>query len=365
MAATPNKSNAVFKSRHWLVIRDYIIGWVIAFFFIGIVRGVGTQELGALRFDFWSTFFITLSMAPLLGLITGYLQVMLEERFYKRISLLRFLLYRLLYMVGLIIFIFVLAFAVYSALFGLEVSFYAFVIEDAGSRVIYFYVLVVDFMLSLLRQINLMLGQGNLWRLLKGQFYTPKVAKKVFMFLDLQSSTTIAEQIGHIRYSQLIQDCLYDLGVVGNYKAEIYQYVGDEAVLTWPAEAGISNQNCLRAFYAFKHTLTQKADYYQQKYQWVPFFKAGVHVGEVTVTEVGKYKREIAYHGDTINTAARIQGPCNALEQDLLLSAQLADALSSADGPYQFSPIGSVPLKGKQQPVTICTVAAAGNQGNS
>jgi len=33
------------------------------------------------------------------------------------------------------------------------------------------------------------------------------------------------------------------------------------------------------------------------------------------VAEVGEIKTEIAYHGDTINTAARIQEQCNVLKQ--------------------------------------------------
>jgi len=39
-----------------------------------------------------------------------------------------------------------------------------------------------------------------------------------------------------------------------------------------------------------------------------------MNAGVVTVAEVGKYKKEIAYHKDTINTAARIQVKCNELK---------------------------------------------------
>ena len=64
------------------------------------------------------------------------------------------------------------------------------------------------------------------------------------MFLDLKSSTTHAEQLGHIKYSQLIQDCFYELTeVVTRREAQIYQYVGDEIVLTWPYEKGIKNKS--------------------------------------------------------------------------------------------------------------------------
>ncbi|WP_219011061.1 hypothetical protein [Aquimarina litoralis] len=47
------------------------------------------------------------------------------------------------------------------------------------------------------------------------------------MFLDLNSSTSIAEKIGHMKYSQLIQDCFDQLDMTEDFGAEIYQYVGD------------------------------------------------------------------------------------------------------------------------------------------
>ena len=83
----------------------------------------------------------------------------------------------------------------------------------------------------------------------------------------------------------------------------------------------------------------------------MPFFKAGINAGVVTVTEVGKYKKEIAYHGDTINTAARIQSKCNDFKQGLLISEYLKDKLS--DGTFKFDKIGSVALRGKEKEVLI------------
>lgn len=72
------------------------------------------------------------------------------------------------------------------------------------------------------------------------------------------------------------------------------------------------------------------------------------------MTEVGKYKKEIAYHGDTINTAARIQGKCNELKQDLLISESLKNKLSNTD--FAFDKLGSIELKGKERQVLLYAV---------
>ncbi len=56
--------------------------------------------------------------------------------------------------------------------------------------------------------------------------------------------------------------------------------------------------------------------------------KAGITSGEVTATEIGVIKRSIAYHGDVLNTAARIQGECSKLNKELLISEEFLQMLA-------------------------------------
>ncbi|MEM8846230.1 MAG: adenylate/guanylate cyclase domain-containing protein [Bacteroidota bacterium] len=345
--------------RRWRIIRFYCIGWTLAFVFLSIVRGIGTEELGKLKFDFISSLYIAFTIGPLMGLVSGAAQILTEERIYKRTSIRKLLFIRFLFTILFTLALIVFAYSAYQLYFGTSLDIYSFA-SDRGSGAIYFYVFSVDLMLSVLRQVNLMLGEGNLYKLFLGKFYTPNEEKRVFMFLDLQSSTELAEKLGHIKYSMLVQECFNDLGTAISDKAEIYQYVGDEAVITWKLNEGIENQNCLKAFYNFKKLLAEKEEFYKKNYGCVPFFKAGVHMGIVTVTEVGKYKKEIAYHGDTINTAARIQGKCNELRSELLLSEALKNELPSKR--FQYTEMGAVALKGKKGKVTIHAVSESGPQ---
>ena len=52
--------------------------------------------------------------------------------------------------------------------------------------------------------------------------------------------------------------------------------------------------------------ISQKEDRLRKEFGIIPEFKAGVNGGDIKVAEVGDIKREIAYHGDVINTAVRI-----------------------------------------------------------
>ena len=348
---------SLINKRRWRILRFYIVGWTLACIFLSIVRGVGTEELGSLKFEFKTSMIISVTLGPVLGLISGLAQMLTEERIYKFISIYKLLMIRFVYIIIFLILMVFAAYSIYKLLFGTDVGIIDFAFDE-GSGAIYFYMLSVDFFLAIARQINLMIGEGNLRKLLIGKFYTPREEERIFMFLDLKSSTPLAERLGHVEYSKLIQDCFNDLGIAVTNDAQIYQYVGDEAVLTWKMEDGLKNQNCLTTFYQFKKHLESKKEYYESKYGCHPVFKAGIHAGIVTVTEVGKYKKEIAYHGDTINTAARIQGQCNTLESELLLSEFLKSKLESTN--FHFTTKGSVPLKGKKGKVSICSVQQNG-----
>ena len=343
-----------FTNRRRLkTIATYALGWTAAFVFLSIIRGIGATEDGALDIDFWTSTLYSFTMGPIFGAISGFAQIVTDEHLYKRTSAGKLIAIRLSISFIFLFLLIVISYLVVPPLMNVEIDFVDFIF-DKGSFPVYFYILSIDIFMVALWQVNLLLGSNNLWKILTGKFYTPREEIRIFMFLDLHSSTEYAEKLGHVQYSKLIQDCFDDLGVVIESEAEIYQYVGDGVILTWRLENGLRKLNCLTAYYTFKDRLEKKQSYYQKKYNCIPFFKAGLNEGLITVTEVGKYKREIAYHGDTINTAARIQGKCNEFDQELLISENLKSKLSPTS--YRFEPLGSIPLKGKEEKVKIYAV---------
>lgn len=210
-----------------------------------------------------------------------------------------------------------------------------------------------------LLQIDNKFGQGVLINYLLGKYHQPKEEIRIFMFLDLKSSTAYAEENGHLKYSRLIQDCFYDLtDVVIKRRASVYQYVGDEVVLTWDLKNGIKDNNCLNAFFDFDKVLKNKSKYYEKNYRTVPEFKAGLHYGEAIITELGGAKKEIAYHGDTVNTTSRIQASCNELNKCLLVSADLLSILhdKELDEKYIIESKGIARLKGKKHVIGLFSV---------
>jgi len=202
-------------------------------------------------------------------------------------------------------------------------------------------------------QVSDKFGQGVLISFLLGKYHRPKEDDRIFMFMDLKSSTTYAEKLGHIKYSQFIQDCFFDItDVITKYDAKIYQYVGDEVVLSWSIKEGIEHGHCVNTFFAYDNLIKSKNNYYQNKYGIIPEFKAGLHLGKVTVAEVGEIKKELAYHGDVLNTAARIQGKCNDFQKRLLISESMKAKLGNQPH-FKFSSLGDVILKGKAKSLNL------------
>jgi adenylate cyclase len=201
-------------------------------------------------------------------------------------------------------------------------------------------------------------GPGVLWKLVTGKYYHPRDEERVFMFLDLRSSTEIAERIGHKRFFELLRELFQDVTKpVLDSSGDIYQYVGDEVVITWPVPRGIQDGNCIECFFRIERALAAKREEYVARFGVVPDFKAGVHVGAATVGEIGVVKKDIVYSGDVLNTTSRIQEECNRYGVNLLASSELLRRLALEPG-YQAVPLGEIHLRGKSEALGLSEVRA-------
>lgn len=208
-------------------------------------------------------------------------------------------------------------------------------------------------LLNFILQADRTFGPSKLANFLTGKYHLPVMEDRVFLFIDLKDSTTYAEQLGSIKYSMLIKDCIADINtLIRPYKGEIYQYVGDEVVITWLTTQTIDPPLCVEIYFAFKDLLEERTDYYQKKYGLLPKFKAGVNGGTVTATEIGDIKRDIAYHGDVLNTASRIQEACNQYQQSFMITGSLLHHLKGLEK-YDTKFIGSIKLKGKHEETEV------------
>ena len=199
-------------------------------------------------------------------------------------------------------------------------------------------------------------GPGVFKDFLLGRYFHPKKEERIFMFIDIRSATTIAEKIGEEKYFNFLRDFFQDIAPAIIYtRGEVYQYVGDEVVVTWKLKNGLYKINVLRCYFEMKRLINKRKNIYLRRYGVLPDFKVGAHYGQVMTGEIGVLKREIAFSGDTLNTAARIQALCNDMGVDILLSKKLVDIFPYLPFKFKKTSKGTVELRGKEETLEVFT----------
>ena len=87
----------------------------------------------------------------------------------------------------------------------------------------------------------------------------------------------------------------------------------------------------------------------------VPQLRAALHAGLVVGGEIGDTKREIVFHGDVINTAARLEQATRDVDRQFLVSAQALGHLGGTER-YAREALGPRTLRGREAPVEIYAV---------
>lgn len=239
-------------------------------------------------------------------------------------------------------------------------AFYAFLTNRLHAKNIIVWSPVVA-LTQIMLQFNTKFGEGNIWNMVRGKYQTPKEEQRIFMFVDLNSSTTIAEKLGDEKYHQLLKDFFTDItNPILDNKGEIYQYVGDEVIVAWKFENGIEQTRCIDCFFDMKKELAKHSSRYLKKYELLPVFKAGIHCGKVVAGEVGIIKRDITFSGDVLNTTSRIQGKCKEFNAEIVASDDLITSLQ-LKGKYTTQFLGSIKLRGKEKDVDLSTLIPVAN----
>lgn len=216
--------------------------------------------------------------------------------------------------------------------------------------------LIISLVSNFMDELHRKLGRDAIFNLVFGKYHQVKQEDRIFLFIDLNHSTDIAEEMGELEYSHFLQDYYYDISEpIARYFGRVYQYVGDEIVVTWPVKKGLRFGLCVRCFFAVQKQIKRYEKQYLERYGRVPEFKAALHGGNIVVSEVGKYKSEIAYHGDVLNTTARMQGKCHELNADFIISDWVVENVTMPKY-LKVEPLGAYQLKGKQQEVELFAV---------
>ena len=214
---------------------------------------------------------------------------------------------------------------------------------------------LIAYLITFVRSVHKKFGTRVFWNTLLGKSQEPLEEDLIFMFIDLRHSTELAEELGHVKYSNFMKDYYKFLSnCCEENRGQIYQIAGDGAFLTWPISACRTKARPIDCFFDFNECLERVTPKFIRKYGKAPTFKAGAHCGKVISTEVGNFGSEMAYHGDVLNTTSRIQSLCARLGQEFLISEELFSVLPKPlPHGYMSKKEGFFELRGKKHEILI------------
>lgn len=213
------------------------------------------------------------------------------------------------------------------------------------------YWLIVFLATKLFTEINDKYSPGVFIDFLTGKYRQAKNESRIVMFIDLKDSTPTAEKLGHEHYFGFIREFIRMISLaIIDHNGLIYQYVGDEIVVSWL----VSKKNCKKALATVvdaRKNIQKRSEWFRRKYDIVPEFRVGIHAGDVTIGEIGIVKKDLAMSGDTMNTSARIRSACNELNQKFLVSKEFVECAELQTMHAEW--LGDFELKGKSESVAL------------
>jgi adenylate cyclase len=212
-----------------------------------------------------------------------------------------------------------------------------------------------------LTSIAQLIGPGVLGSLLTGRYHHPREEQRIVLFLDLVGSTGIAEDVGSVRFLALLSETFTRLSrVVTDFGGEVYRYVGDALIATWPLGAPQENARPIHCLFACRDQLDAARSQLLRRHGHFPAFRASLHAGALVAGEIGGFKREITLVGDAMNTAARLEQACRTSGHALLASKPLLDRAELPPGIVATS-IGSPLLRGKAERLELLALERSGS----
>ena len=218
------------------------------------------------------------------------------------------------------------------------------------------FALAFAFSINFTRMISRKMGQGVLLSFITGRYFIPTTEQRFVMFLRLANSKMIEQELSGYQFHSFLKEYFYSITEpIIRHQGIIYEYVEDLIVISWSMEKGERNANCLRTFFEIKEALKDHAEKFMMKYNIIPIPQASLHTGELVRAEIGNIKTQVVFHGDVMNTCARMLDQTEVLNHEYLVSQDVIDII---DVPFLFEAnnVGNYSLKGKSVPVELFSI---------
>ena len=214
-------------------------------------------------------------------------------------------------------------------------------------------------------QLSHLVGERTVRDIVFGRYHRSRTEERFFLFVDIIGSTPLAERIGPEAIHRFLGE-VFRLASdpIDDHRGELYQYVGDEIVITWTVPEGYAGARPIACFFAIEQALGRAATDFQREFGAVPHLRAALHAGPVITGEVGGSRRAIVYHGDVMNTTSRIEQSTRDLERQFLVSGDALERLPNLDS-FAREDLGPQRFRGRAASIQVYAVTAKPSKNGS
>ena len=139
---------------------------------------------------------------------------------------------------------------------------------------------VLSVVIGAIYELVRLIGGRVLLNVILGRYRHPIREDRVMMFLDLTSSTSLAEALGEVRMQELLTRFFFDIDEpIVAHGGEVHAYVGDEVIVSWPLTTAVLRGACLDCFFAVRDRIEERGESYRYEFGSAPRFRAGLHAG--------------------------------------------------------------------------------------
>jgi adenylate cyclase len=206
-------------------------------------------------------------------------------------------------------------------------------------------------------QMGRLVGFRTLGDILFGRYHRPRTEERFFLFVDVAGSTPLAERVGTDAIHRFLGEVFRVASdPIDEHRGEVYQYVGDELVITWTVAEGRDGAQPLACFFAIEAALERAAADFEREFGTAPRLRAALHGGPVVTGEVGGSRRAIVFHGDVMNTTSRLEQATRDLARQFLVSGDARERLAHSDR-FALEDLGLHRLRGRAATTRVYAVA--------
>jgi len=184
----------------------------------------------------------------------------------------------------------------------------------------------------------------------------------VILVADIRNYTSMSEALPGREFSHLVSQWFKECSeIIESASGTIDKFIGDAVMAYWVArtESDLALQ-AVRALETAQRLLGMAQTFSGRLAGLFPGYRfavgIGLNAGEAVLGNVGTgEKQSFTVVGDCVNVAFRLEGLTKEKGRPVVVSSRVAEL---AAGRFQFEPLGLASVKGRKEPVAVCSPLA-------